>query len=238
MKISKITLVLFLSVVLFISSISEINSLNTNKPKKGKKKAIKPENNTFGSMVKAHIKVLKAPWKVERCDQIVITKAKFIPDHEDFTKRSDVVITMTAYYMNLFSAKNPDKLLHSILFSDGKKMPVMQRGARGCVNVDGGRHFHNTLICGKNKKEGRQYLAAIRKFSSCRSGSKAPPKKTHENFKNVMRACGLNSGFTDPKKIKAKLAAMKKKNKKAGNHLRRAKGFFHPGFAGVPGTDK
>ena len=140
--------------------------------------------------------------------------------------------------MNLFSAQNPDKLLHSILFSDAKRLAHMQRGARGCVTVDGGPHFHSTIICGKNKKDGRFLLAAIKKFSACRSGSKAPPKKTQEHFKNVMRACGLNSGFTDPKKLKAKIAAMKKKAKKGGNHLRRASGFFHPGFSGVPGTDK
>lgn len=236
MKIGKITMVLFLTIALFISSISQINSISIEKPKK--KKAIKPEENTFGKMVKAHTTLKNPPWKVERCDQIVIAKRKMIPDHEDFTKRREVVITITAYYINMFAAENPDKLLHSILFTDGKKLPQMQRGARGCVRIDGGRHVHNIIICGNNKKEGHYLLKAIKKFSACRGGEKKPPKKTKEHFKNVMRACGLNSGFKDPKALKARIKAMKKKAKKDGNHLKRSTGFFHPGFNGVPGTDK
>jgi len=52
-------------------------------------------------MVKAHTYLKQPPWNVERCDQIVIAKRKMIPDHEDFTKRRDIVITITAYYINL-----------------------------------------------------------------------------------------------------------------------------------------
>lgn len=241
MKISKFSLALFISIVIIICSIAEINSMlsksKTLKPKK-KKKSIKPEENTFGKFVKAHTTVNKAPWKVERCDQIVIAKRKMIPDHEDFTKRRDVVITITAYYINLFSAQNPDKLLHSILFSNSKRLPMMQRGARGCVHIDGGLHHHSIIICGNNKKEGHNLLAAIKKFSACRGGYKKPPKKTKEQYKNVMRACGLNSGFKDPKALKKHLKKLKKKAKKNGNHLRRSTAFFHPGFSGVPGTDK
>jgi len=160
-----------------------------------------------------------------------------IPDHEDFTKRRDVVITITAYYINLFSAENPDTLLHSILFSNSKRLPQMQTGARGCVHIDGGAHHHSIIICGNNKKEGHNLLAAINKFSVCRGGHKKPPKKDKENYKNVMRACGLNAGFKNPKALKKHLAALKKKAKQNSNHLRRSTAFFHPGFSGVPGTD-
>ena len=250
MKISKLFMVFFLLTVLCICSISEVNSLLTKKstkyaenissekPKKAKKKAIKPEENTFGRMVKAHTTLKSPPWKVERCDQIVIAKRKMIPDHEDFTKRRDVVITITAYYINLFAAENPDKLLHSILFTDSKQFPVMQRGARGCVRVHGGGHIHSIIICGNNKKEGHNLLAAINKFSACRGGEKKPKKDEMQKYKNAMRACGLNAGFTDPKAIKKKIKELKKKAKKDGNHLKRSTDFFHPGFAGVPGTDK
>jgi len=186
-------------------------------------------------MVKAHTYLKQPPWNVERCDQIVIAKRKMIPDHEDFTKRRDIVITITAYYINLFSAENPDKMLHSILFTDSKQLPQMQRGARGCVRVHGGGHVHSIIICGKNEKEGKYLLKAIMKFYDCRAGFKKPKKATKENFKNVMRACGLNAGFKDPKAIKKRIAELKRKAKNK-NHLRRATGFFHPGFAGVPGT--
>jgi hypothetical protein len=253
MKISKITLALFLTLVLGICSVSEINSLLTlktdkfnenntsEKPKKKaikpKKKAIKPEENSFGKMVKAKMTLENPPWKVERCDQIIVAPRQIIPDHEDFTKRRDIVFTMTAYYLNIFSAKNPDKLLHSILFSDSKRTAIMQRGARGCVLVDGGLHHHAVLLCGKNKKEGENILAAIEKFSECRGGKKVPPKDEFTKFKKAIRACGLNSGFKDPKTIKKKIAQLKKKLNKNKNHLKRATGFFHPGFSGVPGTD-
>merc|ERR1719362_312427 len=237
MKISKITLVLFLAIVLCISSISEINSLSAEKKKK--KKKIKPHENTFGKMVKSKTFIKGAPWTVKRCDQIVVVKNhNFIPDHEDFTKRTKIVITMTAYYINLFSKKNPDKLVHSILFSESKRLPIMQRGARGCVRVNGGKHMHTIIICGNNEKEGRSLLAAINFFSICRGGQKAPAKATKEKFKNVLRACGLNSGFKNPKALKRKIKQMKRKNKKGGNNLKRASGFFHPGFSGVPGTKK
>ena len=60
----------------------------------------------------------------------VITKRKMIPDHEDLTKRKSVVITITAYYINLFSENNPDKLIQSILFSDSRKTPKMESKTR------------------------------------------------------------------------------------------------------------
>merc|ERR1719362_2220028 len=214
MKISKITLVLFLAIVLCISSISEINSLSSEKKKK--KKKIKPHENTFGKMVKSKTFIKGAPWSVKRCDQIVVVKNhNFIPDHDDFTKRTKIVITITAYYINLFSKKNPDKLVHSILFSESKRLPMMQRGARGCVRVNGGKLMHNIIICGNNEKEGRSLLAAINFFSGCRG---VPPRATKENFDNVLRACGLNSGFKNPKKLKKLLK--KNKKKKGGSNLK------------------
>ena len=240
-------MVFFLLIVLFICSISQVDSHLTkkstkssenNSSEKPKKKKIKPEENSFGKMVKAHTLLKDKPWKVERCDQIVIAKRKMIPDQEDFTKRRDVTITITAYYINIFAENNPDKLIQSILFTDGKTLPKMQRGARGCIKIDGGKHHHSMIICGENKKEGHYLLAAIKKFSACRGGEKKPPKADLEKMKNVLRACGLNSGFKDPKAIKKRIAAIKKKAKKGKNHLKNSTGFFHPGFSGVPGTDK
>lgn len=249
MKISKITLALFLTIVICVCSISEINShltLKTGKsnennskaPKKAaKKKPHKPEENSFGKMVKSKMLLNLPPWKVERCDQIIVAERQIIPDHEDFTKRRDITFTMTAYYLNIFSAKNPDKLLHSILFSDSKKMAKTQRGARGCILVDGGLHHHAVLLCGKNKKEGLNLLAAIEKFAECRGGKKVPKKGEMEKFKKALRACGLNAGFKNPKALKKKLAELKAKlAKKKNSGLKRATGFFHPGFSGVPGT--
>ena len=240
-------MVLFLTIVLCICSISEINSSltfksdkvresnNSEKPKK--KKNTKPEENSFGKIVKGEMTIKSPPWLVERCDQIVISERQIIPDHEDFTKRRDIVFTMTAYYLNIFSAGHPDKLLHSILLSESKKLPIMQRGARGCVLVDGGNHHHSVLLCGKDKKEGENLLAALMKFSECRGGQKVPLEDEFEKYKKALRACGLNSGFKDPKALKKKIAELKAKLNNKNQHIKRATGFFHPGFSGVPGTD-
>jgi hypothetical protein len=203
-------------------------------------KNIKFNHNSFGKKVNAKTILNKKPWKVTRCDQIVITKRKIIPNHEDLTKRKTVVFTITAYYINLFSENNPDKLIQSILFTDSKILPKMQRGAEGCIKIDGGKFHKSMIICGDNKKEGEYLLAAIRKFHECRGGLKKPQKNEAEKYKNVMRACGINSGFTNPKVIKKKIKEIKNKRKikRYGKKYKNYyyKGFLHTGYKGVPGT--
>ena len=75
------------------------------------------------------------------------------------------------------------------------------------------------------------------KFSECRGGQKVPLEDEFEKYKKALRACGLNSGFKDPKALKKKIAELKAKLNNKNQHIKRATGFFHPGFSGVPGTD-
>lgn len=251
MKINNLNMVFFLLIIFFIFSNYQIKNktikshkFNENKNKTLTKKPIQLKKNivihenSFGKIIKEKSIIKEKPWKVTRCDQIVVTKRKMIPDHEDLTNRKSVVITITAYYINLFAENNPDKLLQSLLFSDSKKTPKMQRGARGCIRIDGGKNHHSMIICGDNKKEGRYLLSVINFFAECRASLKKPVKADFTKYKKLMRACGVNSGFKDPKVIKKRIKMIKKKRKEKKNRNKSDyyKGFYHPGFSGVPGT--
>jgi hypothetical protein len=238
MKISKLTLVLFLLVVIAICSISHAKKHKKFNSEKPKKKEIKPQRNSLGFEVKADTVVSNFPFKVERCDQIVMFKGKLIPDHDDYTKRRDVLFTITAYHLNAFSEKNPDKLLQSILFTRGKTLPQPVKGARGCIYIDGGKAVHPMILCGEDEKIGNSILNSVNKFAGCRGGQQ--DQKAEIDFpklKKLLKSCGLNGGFKDPKKLKQKIEELKKKFKNKKDHLKNAVGFFHPGFNGVPGTN-
>jgi len=247
MKISKFTMVLFLTLSLALFSFSfakkhskksKINAETTSANEGPKKKFIKTQRNSLGFEVKADTVITQYPFKVERCDQIVLFKGKLIPDHEDYTKRREAVFTITAYHVNVFSEKNPDKLIQSVLFKDGKTSAQVPRGARGCIRVDSGKHLHPLILCGDDEKNGNAILKAVNKFSECRGGLLEKKDEIDISLlKKLLRACGMNCGFTDPKKLKAKIEQLKKKLKSKQNHLKNANGFFHPGFNGVPGTD-
>ena len=227
MKINQ-RLSIFLINMLCICYISNICYIFSEIPiKKGL------HENTFGKLIKGKTRLHNPPWKVTRCDQIAIVNREMIPDHEDFKKRKKVSITITAYYINIFSDEDPNHLLHSIHFTN--MLPRMQRGADGCVLIKGGQNEHSSIICGNNIQEGKYIYEAVMEFYKCRNKHIAP-KKQPQNLKRVMRACGLKSGFSDPKAIKKRIKELQMQKKKRINPLNRRNTFVHLGWGGVPGA--
>jgi hypothetical protein len=243
MKVLNEKLIILLIALLCINSISNLFNIFSLELKKNKKNNLLEEpkekqkqklhENTFGKLVKSETTINQPPWKVTRCDQIVIANREMIPDHEDFTKRRKVAITISAYFINVFAKEDPNKILHSLYFS--RKFPKFQNGAEGCIRIYGGEYEHSSIICGNSIEEGKNLYDAIMFFYSCNK-IKIPLRKERENFKDVIRACGLNSGFTDQKKIRKRIKELENKKKNKKKSLEKVNGYLHLGFGGVPGS--
>jgi len=190
--------------------------------------------NSLGTRVKGESILSKFPYKVDRCDQIVAVQAKIIPDHDDYTKRTEALVTITAYHLNVFKNTNADTLLHSILFSETKELPMPLRGARGCIKIDGGKSGHGLAVCLENEKDQENILGVLKKFSDCRGDlGKVVLGDDLEKIRKLLRGCGISS-FKNAKELQKKLDEMK--NRKPIDLLAQRPGFFHPGGDKVPGT--
>ena len=221
----------FMILMLYASSVIEFN--NNLKPKKPKKQK-SLQFNSLGLQVRADTVVNKEPFFVQRCDQIVLVKGEFIADSEDFTQRKEGFFTLTAYHTNLFKDKDANNLLQSILMSESKTFPQPIKGARGCIDIDGGKHVHSMLMCLPNEKVMNYILSALMTFRSCRGGDdqtrdKIPPGAIAQILKN----CGINGKFVDPRKLLKKLQEKLKVKKDV---LATSNKIWHPEGHNVPGT--
>ena len=83
-------------------------------------------------MVRNNSYVDKYPYKLDRCDQVLMIKAKMI-HHINCKKSLNLFLTISAYYLNIFSHKNPEKLLYSFNTKDFDGLPEIQKNSDECL---------------------------------------------------------------------------------------------------------
>ena len=211
------------------------------KPKKGSGGKF---HNSIGLKVDKSMVLQSFPFKVTRCDQIVLFKAKYISDMGDYRFRKDGFFTITAYYVNQFLNKDAKKLDESILLTESKRIPQHLKGARGCIYVDGGPHRNDIAMCLGSKAKAQNILNVLNDFERCRLGDNLQPIPK-EVLRKLIRTC-----------LKGKLKAGKGKGVKGASKLKKGKGkkklsvkidsqnpwrdnrkkYFHPLKLKVPGT--
>ena len=208
------------------------------KDKADKKPKEKLHLNSVGLLVKESMLVTKKPFQISRCDQIVAMPFEAILDHDDYTKRTPVFLTFTAYHLNMFEKNHASKLMKSILLTNSRNPPFEPLGAQYCLQIDGGDYETSMIICGKVKTDYDEVNALISSFEDCRLGAgvtiqgearKAPPP----SMPDFIKECGWDGPLITPEEL---LKQQKKEENQAKQVLASDNKFWVPGGSKVPGS--
>lgn len=115
--------------------------------------------------------VVKPPYKVKRCDQILLLPGKRL-DPADYCKKDDAFMTMSIYMMNFFLTKDPNKLVESFPMYEITQIPSALPGAPGCTMwMTKTRSFP---FCYASAEILDQVIEAYYAFLNCRKGPQGP----------------------------------------------------------------
>ena len=236
----KIILAVFLFGMVSVLAIQKDQVLSNNQAVPNKEKGGN-FHNSIGLKVDKSMVLDSFPFKVTRCDQIVMFPAKYISDMGDYRFRKDGFFSLTAYYVNQFREKDAKKLDESILLTESKNVALHLKGARGCIYIDGGKFRNDIAICLANKVQAQNILNVMNEFERCRLGDNLQPIPI-DLIRKLIRACGKKGKWKDPsKKNKKGNTSSSKKYKRSipkGSNAWREdrKRYFHPLKLRVPGT--
>lgn len=206
-------------------------------PKKGKRTGpIRYETNALGREFEMkespRFEVLKYPYKVTRCDQIVKLKADFITDMGDYRRRAPGYFTITSHFVNLFRDKGYKNLLRSILSTTSPMAPGHIRGAKGCVLVRSPINGDKDITICLNTAEQEEKLQNVFEFfRSCARGDIFHKKLNRKALTQALIRCG-GGKFMNPKELLRRLN--KAKQTKVKNNF--VSNYFHPGDDRIPGS--
>lgn len=115
--------------------------------------------------------VVKPPFKVKRCDQILLLPGKKL-DPKDYCKKEDAFMTMSVYMVNFFLKKNPNMLVESFPMEQISAIPSQLPGAPGCTMwMTKTRSFP---YCYESQEILEQVIEAYYAFLNCRRGPQGP----------------------------------------------------------------
>lgn len=179
--------------------------------------------NALGHEVESPMIVDKAPYKLDRCDQIVALEAEYVPDLQDFTQRKKAYFTITAYHLNRFESKDIAKLDQSLLFSNSRVKPTEPQGAESCLLMDGGDYEKALLLCLKDKEEFDNIRSLLDILQDCRAGKMIGKGQVVQNevksdkpaLGDVAKKCGLEEGSSFNPDVMLKSSQEKKKEEKS-----------------------
>lgn len=235
-------------------SKSESNK-NLKKLKKGKKNkekkaeantekpatAINPDIDGIGTSISSGNKpkagtppipivVDKSPYKVDQCNQLVMFNADYISDLRDYRKRKQGFFIITALSIFLYDSKDAEKLIHVSNFNQMKNVVQPLRGARGCLDFDGGKATADITVCMKSEADTQAILDAVNKFQRCRNGDNLIPIPP-EKIKAISKACNIKE-----EKITASNFEMDTGVRSGNKWDEERQKFFQPAKIQVPGT--
>jgi hypothetical protein len=115
--------------------------------------------------------VYKAPYKVKRCDQILLLPGKKL-NPKDYCDKEDAFMTISIYMMNFFLKKDPNKLVESFNMYEITQIPSQMPGAPGCTMwMTKTRSFP---FCYASVEILEQVIDAYYAFMNCRKGPQGP----------------------------------------------------------------
>jgi hypothetical protein len=123
------------------------------------------------------------PYKIERCDQILLIHGKKLVVDDFCEKREDAFMTMSIYMLNFFTEKDSNKLLESIPMNQITSLPTPVKGAPGCTMWT--TKTKSFPFCYESPEILKQVEEAYKKFLNC--------KNPEENRKGhmLLKACDV-----------------------------------------------
>jgi hypothetical protein len=150
------------------------NKKNAAAPTSNKKANNNKETatNVVGSLQSKDVIVETPPYKITRCDQVVMFNAQTLADEEDYLSRKDAFFTISAYLINMFESKDSNKLLESIGIAHILQVPGVLQGTKTCLMFMDSASVRNIVMCFKTEDEMNQIHNAYKEIMKCRVGGK------------------------------------------------------------------
>jgi len=111
--------------------------------------------------------IAKAPYKVERCDQVLLLPGKKL-NLKDYCSKEDAFMTLSIYMANLFLTKDSNKLIESIPMDQITMVPAKMPGAPTCTMYQ--TRFKSFAFCYESEEILDQVIEAYMEFFRCRRG--------------------------------------------------------------------
>ena len=120
-------------------------------------------------------RVDKYPYNLKRCDQVIMLKAKMI--HATNCRKSiNIFLTLSAYYVNVFSSKNSERLLLSINTKEIDGLPEIQKNSTECLSFFP-KKFDKLVLCFSTPKLAKIIYDDFLKLFACSKGFRIDSRK-------------------------------------------------------------
>eukprot|EP00340_Litonotus_pictus_P006224 CAMPEP_0170516340 /NCGR_PEP_ID=MMETSP0209-20121228/2578_1 /TAXON_ID=665100 ORGANISM="Litonotus pictus, Strain P1" /NCGR_SAMPLE_ID=MMETSP0209 /ASSEMBLY_ACC=CAM_ASM_000301 /LENGTH=163 /DNA_ID=CAMNT_0010801181 /DNA_START=484 /DNA_END=974 /DNA_ORIENTATION=+ len=121
---------------------------------------------------------------------------------EDYLTRKEGYVIVNAHYLHLFT-QDKKELIGSILLTQSSVAPSEPRGAKDCVQVDGGDLSPSILLCFTNIKLKENILDVLDQLSDCRvQAAIGGIEKKKENLViKKIENCGLYKKGENPQDV-------------------------------------
>lgn len=153
--------------------------------------------NSVGNIFDYDLKVTQPPFTVSRCDQIIFYKTTYIADLDDYSRRSQGTLILSAHYVHLLN--DNDQLINSMLIGNLGIFPHSPQGAGDCLKFDDLSQSESILICFSSEDTKSEILVAFKKLVDCRGGiasssisetdRNASTKLSEETFDKILSSC-------------------------------------------------
>jgi len=180
-------------------------------------KTVNHNINSLGERANKNVASITFPFKVRRCDQIILFPAEYINDEDDYRVRRPGFVAITAHYTSLFAGEDGQKLISQVLTSLSRAKPNLIKGARGCIKVHGGVRQKSLNICTSSKKDANNILKVYNAFERCRLGDNLVPISP-ALLKKLMKLCGITRAALKGKGSKAAIEKLRKAVSSSTNH--------------------
>ena len=87
--------------------------------------------NALGFVGYTNWSINRAPYEVERCDQILLIHGKKL-NLDNYCEKEDAFMTMSIYMINFFTERDSNKLIESYPMNEITAIPTPLAGAPGC----------------------------------------------------------------------------------------------------------
>jgi len=160
-------------------------------------------SNALGYVGPTNYAISVPPYKIKRCDQVLLIPGQRITDMTDYCKKTDAFMTMSVYLINLFDAKDPTKLIESISVDRLNNVPVPLAGSPGCIDFQG--KDRRIAFCLKNDDLVQQLIEAFGDLMRCRMGDNLHQLSMNEIRDFILNGCKGDKSkfdfnkFLDPK---------------------------------------
>ena len=132
------------------------------------------------------------PYKVERCDQVLLLKGKKL-NLTDYCVKSDAFMTLSIYMANLFEDEDSNKLLESVPLDQITVFPTALSGTLTCTQFSG--KTKSFAFCYETVDILKQVIEAYEYFYRCRTNGMPDVPNI---LKLLLEACDISKiDFSD-----------------------------------------